>query len=125
MNAITLVGRLVADPESKTSSTGKTVTTIRIAVRKKFKPQDDSQDSDFFTVEAWGKDAEYLATYGQKGRDIAVFGRMESRSYNDKDGGKRTMWDVKAERVSFIGGVRDSQTAPTTNADAYDPFGDE
>jgi len=119
MNNISIIGRLPRDPESRNTPTGKTVAKFSLAVRK-FKAASDGSDTDWFDVEAWGHDADYVTNYGTKGRLAAVCGRMESRKHEGK-----TYWTIKATSVSFLDRPTDSITAeaPTTNADAaIDPF---
>lgn len=112
MNRIILIGRLTADPELKTTSTGKSVVSFTIAVDKKFKPQ-DGPTADFFRVSAWDKTAEFVGNYLTKGRLVAVDGRAEQRKYQDKDGNNRESFDVVAETV---------QGLDKPKGDEYDPF---
>lgn len=122
MNIITLAGRLIADPELKTTSNGKQVASFCVAVKKQRPPTDGGKDSDFFSCRAWGKDAEYVTNYGAKGRQIMVSGTMESREYKEK-----TYWDISASRVAFLDrGVQDDKPkAKQAALDEYDPFADE
>lgn len=133
MNVICITGNLTADPELRTTSTGKSVVSFTVAVRKAYKPK-EGPDSDFMRVQAWEKQAEYIANYGGKGRKIAVSGRLESRSYTDKDGNKRESWEVVAENAEYLDKPRDEQgqgakqSGATTQApvdEPYSPFEDE
>jgi single-strand DNA-binding protein len=143
LNRITLIGRLVRDPELRTTNTGKNVVEFSIAVNKRFKPRDSSEpDADFFRVKAWDKTAEYVANYLTKGRLVAVEGRMESRKYVDSNGANREAWDVVADNVVGLdrpredgggggggapvgAGARPSGGNSAPSADEYDPFADE
>jgi len=138
LNRITLVGRLVRDPEQRTTTTGTNVTEFTIAVDKKIKPKDaNAPTADFFRCKAWGQQSDFIQNYAAKGRLVSVDGRMESRKYVDKDGNNREVWEVNADNVSLLDRPRDDAggapaavgsrtsggTAPA--ADEYDPFADE
>ena len=112
MNQIAIIGRMVRDAEIKTTSSGKNYATFAVAVNKRSK----DEPADFFEVKVWDKTAEYVSNYGGKGREIAVFGRMESRKHEDK-----TYWNLNANDVKLIGGVRDDAPA-SGSKDEYDPF---
>lgn len=126
MNSFNITGKLTRDPEVSTTNTGKTVAKFSVAVRKKFK-RDGEPDADFVNCVAWGQTAEFVRDYITKGRDVAVSGRNESRQYVNKDGNKVTVWELNAESVEPIGGVRDDGQRQTTAtvADDYDPFADQ
>lgn len=136
INRIVLIGRVVRDPELRTTSTGKSVVEMSIAVNKRIKPTDGSPDADFFRVKAWGQTADYINSYIDKGRLVAVDGRLETRKYQDKDGNNREIVEIVADNVNGLDRPRDDAptpqpvsqpsrrpSAPTT--DEYDPFGDE
>lgn len=138
VNRVILIGRLTRDPELRTTTTGKSVADFSIAVTKKFKPQDGSPDADFFRVNAWGKDAEYVANYLAKGRLVAVEGRLQSRKYQASDGSNREVVEIVADSVQGLDRPRDDAgggSAPVTAGhaavsssgpiDEYDPFADE
>lgn len=105
-NTICLTGRLTRDPEQKSVS-GKSLVTACIAVNKKFK-KDGQKDADFFELAVWGQQGDYLINYAQKGRLIAVSGRMESRDYTDNNGSNRTAWTVNVSEVSMLDRPRES-----------------
>ena len=89
MNKVTLVGRLTKDPELKfTPGTGTAVTTFTIAVNRRFK-KEGQPDADFIPVVVWGRMAEVTANYMSKGRQIGISGRIETRSYEARDGPRR------------------------------------
>lgn len=97
MNSINLVGRLTADPELKTTNSGKSVCSFTLAVsRPRVK-----DTTDFINVVAWNQSAEYLANYGHKGSLVAVTGVLTSRKYDDKDGNHRTAFEVVCDSVSL------------------------
>ena len=138
INRVVLVGRLVRDPELRTTTTGKSVTSFTIAVTKRFKPQDGGQDADFFRVTAWEKTAEFVANYLTKGRLIAIDGRIQSRKYTTKEGVEREVVEVVAESVQSLdrprdddgagqrgGGSEPEPVAVSASEDEYDPFADD
>lgn len=103
MNKTTLVGRITRDPELKfTPGAGTAVTTFTLAVNRKFK-KEGQPEADFIPVVVWGKMAENVAQYMSKGRQIGICGRIETRSYEAKDGTKRYVTEVIAEDVEFLG----------------------
>jgi single-strand DNA-binding protein len=139
VNRVVLIGRLTRDPELRTTQTGKDVVEFSIAVNKRIKPQDGSPDADFFRVKAWGQTAGYVNSYINKGRLVAVDGRIETRKYTDKDGVNREIIEIVADNVNALDRPRDDAGgAPASNGggnsrpaaaapaqDEYDPFADE
>ena len=103
LNVVVLTGRLVADPELKTTQSGNSVCTFRVAVDRSYAPQGEERKADFITVTAWRKTAEFVSKYFQKGSMISVQGRLETRQYQDKNGNNRTATEVLAAEVSFCG----------------------
>ena len=102
MNKVVLIGRLTKDPELKyTPGAGTAVTTITLAVDRRFK-KDGQKEADFIPIVIWGKQAEATAQYITKGKLISVAGRIQTRSYDAKDGSKRYVTEVVAEEVEFI-----------------------
>lgn len=102
LNRITLMGRLVADPEMRTTPNGVAVTTMRLAVDRDFKnKQTGEKGTDFIAVVAWRNTAEFVSRYFTKGRMAVVEGRLQIRPYTDKDGNKRTAAEVVADNVYF------------------------
>ena len=100
LNKTILIGRLVKDPELRTTATGTPVTSFTLAVNRKFSKDGDRQ-ADFFNIVAWQKLAEFAYKYFKKGQQIAVVGRLENRSWEDNAGVKRYATDVIAEEVEF------------------------
>lgn len=102
MNKVVLIGRLTKDPELKfTPGTGTAVATFTIAVDRRFK-KEGQPSADFVPIVVWGKIAESTANYMSKGKLIGVSGRIETRSYEAKDGGRRYVTEVVADEVSFL-----------------------
>lgn len=131
LNRVTIIGRLVRDPETRTTASGKTTSSMTVAVDKRFKPQDGSPTADFFRVTAWGQTAEFAENYLSKGRLVAVDGRLSQRNYEDKDGQKREIVEIVAESIQGLDRPRDDNGQPATAAvskDAssdYDPFAED
>ena len=112
MNSVVLVGRLVADPELKTTNTGKEVTNFRIAVDKPYQ-KGSEREADFFDIVSWGKTAVFVSQYFKKGKPIVVVGSLQTRSYEAKDGSKRHVTEILANNVEFVPTSKnDSYTAP-------------
>ena len=103
LNVVALMGRLVADPDLKTTQSGNSVCTFRIAVDRSYVPQGEERQADFITVTAWRKTAECVSKYFKKGSMISVQGRLETRQYQDKNGNNRTATEVLAAEVGFCG----------------------
>lgn len=107
MNKVILVGRFARDPELRTTNTGKSVASFPLAVDRRYK-QEGQPEADFFNIVAWGKQAETICQYLSKGRQIAMTGRLQSRSYDAQDGTKRYVTEVVLEEFDFIGSKNDS-----------------
>ncbi len=104
INQVILMGRLTRDPETRTTPSGKTVTSFSLAVDRQ--TQDDQ--ADFFDVTAWEKTGELVAQYVTKGRRVLVQGRLRQDSWDDKDTGKkRSKVEVVAFDVTFLDGPSD------------------
>lgn len=102
MNKVTLIGRLTKDPELKyTPGAGTAVTTVTLAVDRRYS-KDEKKEADFIPVVIWGKSAESTAQYMKKGLLMGVAGRIQTRSYEAKDGGKRYATEVVAEEIKFL-----------------------
>lgn len=112
MNHITLMGRLTADPEMRMTQSGFNVTGFTVAVDRPGK----NKGTDFIRCTAWKERAEFIKKYFFKGRMIAVEGRLQSRSYEDKNGHKQTLWEVVVCNAYFCG---DKATNPDTG---YQPM---
>ncbi len=104
MNNVILIGRLTKDPELRyIQATGRAVTSFSIAVDREFRGSNGERQADFFNVVVWGKMAENVANYLEKGRQVAVDGRIENRSYENDKGEKRYVTEIIANKVEFWG----------------------
>jgi len=110
LNCAVLMGRLVADPELRTTTSGISVTSFRIAVDRSFVRQGEERQADFIDIVAWRQTAEFVSRYFRKGSMIAVQGSIQTRNYEDKQGNKRTAVEVVADNVSFCGSKAESGT---------------
>ncbi len=110
LNVAVLMGRLVADPELRTTPNGVSVTSFTIAVDRDYVTAGQQRQADFIDVVAWRKTAEFIAKYFHKGSMIAVQGSIQTRSYDDKNGVRRKAVEVVADTVSFTGSKSDSNT---------------
>lgn len=104
LNVVAIMGRLVADPELRTTPAGVNVCTVRIACDRNFVQQGQERQADFLDVVAWRHNADFLTKYFSKGSMVAVHGHLRSRQYQDKNGNNRTATEVVASQVSFCGG---------------------
>lgn len=108
LNRIILIGRLAQDPELRyTPAEGVAVATFNLAVERPFANQKGEKEVDFIRIVVWRKQAENCANYLSKGRLAAVEGRLQLRSYEDRDGIKRTIAEVVASSVTFLDGRKD------------------
>ena len=110
LNKVILAGRLVADPELKQTPTGISVCRFRLAVQRRFVKDQQEQTADFIDIVAWRQTAEFVSRYFKKGRPILVCGQLQSRTWTDKDGGKRYSVEVLADEVSFVESKGSTQT---------------
>lgn len=124
LNHIDLMGRLVADPELRTIGEDTHVASFRIAVERDRKNKETGErDADFINVTAWRGAADFLCQYFSRGDMIVVSGRLQTRTYDDKDGNKRTATDVVAENIYFGSAKREGgQSTGSTSADEDLPF---
>lgn len=116
LNVVALMGRLVADPQLRQTTTGKNVASFRVAVDRGRKNANGQNQADFFDIVAWDKSAEFICRYFQKGSMIAVEGRLQSRNYQDKNGSNRTAVEIVAQNVNFAGSKESTSHAPQNAA---------
>lgn len=122
LNCVVLMGRLVADPELRTTASGLAVSTFRIAVDRDFARQGEERQADFISIVAWRQQAEFVSKYFHKGSMIAVQGSLQTRNYEDKTGAKRTAYEVVASSINFCGSKAESGTGnynAGNNASSY------
>ena len=124
MNKIILMGRLTRDPEVRYTTTSKVVCQFTLAVDRPFTNQDGQKEADFINIVVWGKIAELCGNSLGKGHRALVEGRLQLRSYDGKDGGKRYVTEVVAKNVEFLerknknaGGDNTANSAPSPMED--------
>jgi single-strand DNA-binding protein len=148
LNKVILIGRLATDPELKYTASGVAVTSFRIAVDRAFggRNADGEKETDFIDIVAWKQSAEFAANYLNKGRLVAVDGRLQIRNWVAQDGTKRRSAEVVANDLRSLDRPRDPNAqsshydepphpaaapagvgadSPGADADFNDPFADE
>ncbi len=104
LNNISIMGRLTADPEVKTTQSGDSVCKFTVAVdRPMGKDKSKEKETDWIPVVVWGSTAQFVSNYFRKGSMIALTGSIQTFTYEDKEGNRRSGFNVKADRVSFCG----------------------
>ena len=107
MNRFFAIGRLTKDPEKRTTQNGTSVCTFTLAVDRRFKNANGEREADFFPVVCWRQVADLSAQYLSKGKQVAIAGEVQMRSY-EKDGQKRYVTEVVADEVQFLSPRGDS-----------------
>ena len=102
MNKVYLIGNLTRDPEVSETGTGVMYCRFSLAVNRTYANADGTRDADFFNVIAWRNQAETCGKFLKKGSKIAVIGSLQNRSYEDKEGVKRTVTDVVLSEFEFL-----------------------
>ena len=115
INRIVLIGRLTADPELRQTPNGVSVTTFTLAVDRSFTKQNGEKETDFIRIVTWRGLAENCANYLKKGRLAAVDGRLQIRSYENKEGRRMTIAEVIADNVRFLESKGKHHSQPNLN----------
>ena len=115
INNSTIVGRLTRDPDLRYSQAGKAVCNFTLATNRPFKNAQGENEADFIKCLTFGKQAENLANYMRKGSLVGVEGRIQTRSYTNKDGNKVYTTEVVANQVSFLDNKKDNQQQSQSN----------
>jgi single-strand DNA-binding protein len=118
LNKVILIGRLVRDPELRNTATGTAVVNFTLAVDRQRPNGQGEREADFIRIVVWGKQAESCSNYLSKGRQVAIDGRLQISTYQDKDGQSHTAAEVVAESVQFL------SPRPATNGPAPEPSQD-
>ena len=123
MNKVIMIGNLANDPEARTTQSGISQSTFRIAVQRRFANQQGVREADFFTVIAWRQTADFCNRYLSKGRKIAVEGSIQNRSYDAQDGSKRYVTEIIADNIEFVGSRNEDgvQSRPRDNGPTPPP----
>ena len=120
MNKVVLVGRFTAKPELRYTNNNTPLLRFSIAVNRPFANSEGKRDADFINVVAWRKQAETIAKFFDKGNLIAIDGRLQTGSYDDKEGNKRYTMDVALENFEFVEG-KNKSSASQGNYDYPEP----
>lgn len=112
LNKVILMGRLTRDPELRHTQADIPVASFSLAVDRGFSRRDENQQNvDFINIVAWRNTAEFVSKWFSKGQLVAVSGRLQVRSYKDRDGNNRTACEVVADEVFFAESKRDSSSS--------------
>lgn len=122
LNVIAVMGRVVADPELRKTTTGVSTTTFTIACDRNFAKSGSERQTDFFDIVAWRQSAEFASKYFKKGQLVAVNGSLQARSYEDKNGNKRKVYEIVADHLHFAESRRFGDTAEKNTDDNTQDF---
>ncbi|MBK6849459.1 MAG: single-stranded DNA-binding protein [Proteobacteria bacterium] len=136
INKVILIGNLGADPELRFTAGGQAVADLRLATSRRWRGKDGStqEDTQWHRVVVWGKQAEQCKEFLSKGRQVYIEGRLQTRSWEDRDGNKRYTTEVVAQDIQFLGGGGRGggggggdldQSGPPTEHDAPGDLGDD
>lgn len=127
MNKIFLIGRLTKNPDLRYTPSGAAVCEFRLAVDRRFKNQNGEKETDFINIVVWNKPAENCAKYLSKGRQTAVEGRLQIRSFDGKDGQRQWVTEVVADNVEFLSSGQGSNGNQNTGGydSGYGDLGEE
>ena len=108
MNKVVLIGRLTRDPELRYTGNNTPVASFTLAVDRAYSSQQGEREADFINIVVWNKPAENVKNYLTKGSQVAIDGRIQTRSYDDQNGQKRYVTEVVANNVEFVGSKNSS-----------------
>lgn len=121
LNRVCLLGRLVADPELRSTPSDIHVTSFTVAVNRSYVKSGAERETDFIDIVAWRGTAEFVCKYFRKGQLIALDGSIQTRTYTDKDGNKRKAVEIVADNVYFAEPKRDSYSQTNDSFQAPAP----
>lgn len=128
MNSVNLIGRLSNSPEIRHTTNNQVVCRFTLAVTRRFKNPAGDYAADFINCVAFGKTAELIGNYVEKGQQLAVEGRIQTGSYTAQDGSKRYTFDVVVENITFINSRKSAserkESEQVTTNEQSDPFAD-
>lgn len=124
LNKTFLIGNLTRDPELKYTASGKPVANFGLAVNRTYKDTNGEKVDDvcFVDIVAWDRLAEVCGEFLAKGKPVFIEGRLQYRSWEAEDGGKRSKLEIVAQNIQFLGGKAGSETAPPEEGDEGVPF---
>jgi len=116
MNKVILMGRLTKDPEVRYTQTNNTlVASFTLAINRRFVKAGEERQADFINIVAWSKTGEFCSKYFKKGQQVAVIGRIQTRTWDDENGQKRYITEVVAEEAYFADSKKDGDTSGFEN----------
>ena len=118
LNSVIMMGRLTADPELRHTPNNVAVTSFTIAVDRTYTPKGQEKQTDFINIITWRSTAEFVSRYFRKGQLVAVQGSIQTGQYTDRDGNKRTTFDVVADNVFFA--EKKAESGETKQGAGYD-----
>lgn len=118
LNSAILQGRLCNDPELRQTPSGASVCNFRLAVERTYQPKGQEKQTDFINIVTWRSTAEFVSRYFRKGQLVAVQGSIQTGQYTDRDGNKRTTFDVVADNVFFA--EKKAESGETKQGAGYD-----
>ena len=113
MNKVILMGRLVADPETRYTQSNISVSRFRLAVNRQAKQQEGQPTADFFDIVAWRSTADFVSRYFRKGMQVLVEGYLRNNNWQDQQGNRHTRTEIHCENVFFVDSKRDRDSAPS------------
>ena len=120
MNKVFLIGRLTRDPELRYTGSNTAVASFSLAVNRNFTNASGEREADFINIVVWRKQAENVKNYLSQGSQVAIYGRIQTRSYDDQNGQRRYVTEVVADNVEFLGS-RGSSNNTNVNANSAAP----
>ena len=120
LNHIVVMGRLVQDPELRSTPSGVNLSRFTIACERDFGSRENGdRQTDFIDCVAWRQTGEFISRFFQKGRMIVVSGRLQSRKWQDRDGNNRTSWEIQVDNAYFGDSKRDSDNQGNYGQSSY------
>lgn len=117
LNNISIMGRMVKDPELRKTTSGKSICSFVIANERSKSSISGEKEVDFLEVVAWNQSAEFVEKFFKKGSPIVITGRVQTRTYEDSDGAKRKVWNIVANSVEYVPAAKRTEVddAPKDN----------
>ncbi|MBQ9267792.1 MAG: single-stranded DNA-binding protein [Clostridia bacterium] len=123
MNKVILMGRLTKDPDVRYTTTNNTlVASFTLAVNRRFSRQGEERQADFINIVAWDKTGEFCSKYFKKGMQVGIIGRIQTRTYDDKDGKRVYVTEVIAEETYFADSKREGEATGNPFGGVDAPF---
>lgn len=123
LNTITIMGRMVRDPEIRKTSNGTSVVSFTLAVDRDYADDNGDRETDFIDCVAWAHTADFIGEYFSKGAQMAVNGRLQLRDWEDNDGNRRRAAEIKVDNVYFGGSKRESAEPQNPRANNQRGYG--